>query len=354
MSQARFSGCRSPAIPRNPTRAIDPESYRLMLEGWHQLLDLRNDKPATRDLFQRSTEIDPLNARAWAGLSSVWAVEAISGVVPFDVGYDRASAAAARALALDSLQSSAWGNLAILRALSYRSLAIGMELMQKAIAAEPGNPEIFLIKSTLIPARASVGQGERRDSCRTSSGSAVVRVCRERSVQRAVRRPARGCAATVPGRGGVEPDEQNRCFVRSFATGAGTTRLERALARLGRYDDAIATWRKRADAKNPQLTEALSRAHGESGYWAAKHIEGRAALVAVEKEEAQGWVAPMRALQAHFLGGDIDGGFRVLESAMRDKDPRLYHLPCAPGVDEVRQSPRFKAILERVGALPER
>ncbi len=59
-------------------------------------------------------------------------------------------------------------------------------------------------------------------------------------------------------------------------------------------------------------------------------------------------------MQTSFLAGDFESGFKALEAAMRNKDQRLYHLPCTPGVDEVRQMPRFKAIVQQVGALPAR
>jgi hypothetical protein len=98
----------------------------------------------------------------------------------------------------------------------------------------------------------------------------------------------------------------------------------------------------------------LAHAHGASGYWTAKHVEGRVALAALRKEQALGFVAPHRMMLALFLAGDMDGGFKTLDTLVRDKDQRLYHLPCLPGVDEVRQMPRFKAIAQQVGGLPAR
>ena len=130
--------------------------------------------------------------------------------------------------------------------------------------------------------------------------------------------------------------------------------LIRSLVRLGRYDDAIATWRKQIDPKDHQIVEALANARGANGYWAAKHVEGQPGLVAIEKEEKAGWVSPTRSILAHFLGGDIEGGYARIEIARRLGDPRLYHLPCLPGVEEVRQTPRFQTLLKEIGPLPER
>jgi hypothetical protein len=57
-------------------------------------------------------------------------------------------------------------------------------------------------------------------------------------------------------------------------------------------------------------------------------------------------------MQARFVAGDVEGGFKYLEAAMADKDQRLTHMPCMPGLDEVRDMPRLKAIQAKVGALP--
>jgi DNA-binding SARP family transcriptional activator/TolB-like protein len=330
-----------PTVPRAPARAIDPESYRLMLEGWHQLLT-QKDRVGGRELFQRAVDIDATNARAWAGLSSAWAVQALSEV-PFDVGYDRSSAAAARALALDSLQSSAWGNLAIMRALKYRSLAVGLELMDKAVAAEPGNPEIFLIKSTLF-----------RHAHQWDKALDAIRVARALDPLSPTYAEREGFAQLCANR----PLDALRSYEAELVAFPGykpaQTGVLRSLARLGRYDEAISRWRSYADTTNHGLIAALAQAHGESGYWAVRHVEGRRALAAIRKEQASGYVASNRLLQASFVAGDVEGGFKVLETAMRDRNQRLYHMPCMPGVDEVRQMPRFKAMAQQVGALPAR
>ena len=322
-----------PTVPRTPIKPVDPESYRLTLLG-------QEDRRAGRELFQRAVEIDPTNARAWAELSSSWAILSLSQV-PFELGYDRSSAAAARALALDSLQGSAWGNLAIMRALKYRSVAVGLELIDKAVAAEPGNPEIFQIKSTIF--RHAHEWDKALDAVRVAHALDPLSPSypeREAFTELCADRPA----------------DALRLYQAELATNpdfkGAQVGLVRALARLGRYDEAISKWRSYADSTNHEVIDALARAHGESGYWNAKHVEGRQALAALKKEQAQGYVAQQRVLQAYFQAGDLDAGFKELEAAMRDKNQRLYHLPCMPGVDEVREMPRFKAIEQQVGGLP--
>jgi DNA-binding SARP family transcriptional activator/TolB-like protein len=328
-----------PALPRAMNHPINPESYRLMLEGWHQLLGVGN-RPVAQQLFQKAADIDPTNARAWSGLSSVWALQSLQ-TIPFDVGYDRASAAAARALSIDSLQGSALANLAIMRAFKYRSLNVGVELINKAAAAEPANPEIFIVKSTLY-----------RHAHQWDQAVDAARVARAMDPLNPVYAEREAFAELCADRPQVAL-KLYQAEVNEFPTfEAAQTGLHRSLARLGRYDEAIAAWRKFVSPKDSELVRVLATARGREGYFSARHVEGRAAVAALEKQGAAGFVSKQRLMQARILAGDLDRGFKDLEAAATDRDQRVYHLPCMPGVDEVRDTPRFKAIVARVGGLP--
>ena len=138
-----------PTDPRNSAHRVDPESYRLTLEGWHQLFlrptsqTLGTARQKAAALFNRAIDIDPLNARAWSGLSSVWASLVVIDAISFDEGFPRAVAASERALALDSMEGTALANLAIMRAYETNDLSASTELIRRAEAAEPSNPEVF-------------------------------------------------------------------------------------------------------------------------------------------------------------------------------------------------------------------
>ncbi|HEY8833098.1 MAG TPA: BTAD domain-containing putative transcriptional regulator, partial [Gemmatimonadaceae bacterium] len=220
-----------PAIPRLPDRAIDPESYRLTLEGWQQLLAVGDTKAAQR-LFAEATTIDQTNARAWSGLSSVWSAETFTDQVRFDEGYDHATAAAERALALDSLQGTAWANLAILRALRARNLKAGLDPMRRAIQAEPANPEIFMIQSALY--RTAWQWDQARDAIRVARQLDPLTpyyLDREATIEICANRPSEALKLYQG-----ELDLNASKLARQGRT--------RSLALLGRFDAAIASWRE--------------------------------------------------------------------------------------------------------------
>ncbi len=344
-----------PVMPRTSERTVDPESSRLTLEGWHQLLSniqtspvfgsgkpgLQSPTPSTRaiEVFTKAVDIDPLNARAWAGLSSAIASQTVSGSVPFEEGYDQASAAAMHALALDSLQSTALANLAVMRALKYRDFAAGAQLMRKAEVADPSNPEIFLIKATMF--RFAHAYDQARDAIRLARRlDPLTPYYRqyEANIELCTDHPE---VALQLNESGLRMNPSDR---------VARLGLTRSLAMLGRYDDAIDSWRTGAQLSgNTALVRALKSAHGASGYWKQVHAEGRARLAAIKR--GTGRVLPTALIQAEFAAGDADAAFNDLDKIPESENRTFYRMACMRDIDEFRHTPRFAVAEARIGGL---
>ncbi|MEO5567879.1 MAG: protein kinase, partial [Gemmatimonadaceae bacterium] len=276
-----------PVDPHPSAKPIDPESYRVMLAGWHAFRLGRNQDSA-RTLFRRAIDLDPNNARAWSGLSSTWASQAITGQVPFDEGYSQGEAAANHALSLDSTQGSALANLGFLRAMRYRSLAAGMQFIDTAIARDPGNGEVFLIKSALYKnawqwddARKALRFAQELDPMSRSylSNGAVNEMC------------------------AGEYEAALKLYEKGIARHPSTVEMRlgrvRALAALSRFDEAIRAWTEAARvARDTALATRLSRARGAAGYWEIKHLEGRRGLEGLKKRMSAGYVSPGQLVNA--------------------------------------------------------
>src|SRR5262249_19236069 len=112
-------------------------------------------------------ELDAANARAWAGLSSAYSVAALSGTEEWSVAFDRAEAAGQTARALDSLEGTPWANLGILRALKSRRVSDADSLIAHAIAIDPANPELYVIKAAVY--RHAWQWDKARDALRVAS-----------------------------------------------------------------------------------------------------------------------------------------------------------------------------------------
>jgi tetratricopeptide (TPR) repeat protein len=328
-------------VPRTAAASVEPEAYRLTLLGWHQLLR-RSDRDAAHQLFLRATQADPSHARAWSGLSSTWSAATVNGLIPFEEGVRRATAAAERAVALDSLEGSAWANLGILHALRARRLAAGLPHFERALAAEPANPEIHMVYSSAL--RHAHAWDRARDAARIARQlDPLSALYAEREANGAMCE-GRAEEALALYRTQLELDPWSR---------SGHLGAARALARLGRWDEAITQLRALGHARgDTALAAALPTARGEAGYWALKHREGRALLEARSARARGGWIAPYLLGVAEIGAGHLEEGMARLEAEVRAGSRMVYKLPCNPEIDEVRDSPRYRRLLEAAGALP--
>jgi DNA-binding SARP family transcriptional activator/TolB-like protein/Flp pilus assembly protein TadD len=336
------------ALPKTSS-VVDPESYRLTLQGFHQLLsNIRVSRgqgpqlgrPAALDLFRKAIGVDPTNARAWAGLSSVLSSRIVTDAVPFDEGFEQASAAASKALALDSMQGTALANLGLLRALKFRKLSIGEPWIEKAEAVEPSNPEVYLVKSVLY--RNAHMWEKALDAIRVARKLEPLSSLysdREALVEFCADNPAKALElylAATP----LDPTD-----------GVVQGGITRALAMLGRYDEAIASWRTDARLQSDTaVLKALVNAKGETGYWGARHSIGRVRLKNLARQP--GRISLIQIMRANLAAGDSVKGFEALDQIVEQKLNPMYRLTCMSDADEYRHTPRFKAITAKAGALP--
>ena len=332
-----------PQFPRTPNSQTDPESYDLTLKGWYALLanaEFRSTRTQLReyraqDLFNRAIAIDATNARAWSGLSSAWASLSVIGEVPFDEGFERVSASALHAIAIDSLEGSAWANLGLLRGLRNRDLKGSLQMIDRGLKAEPSNPEIYLIRSNLL--RSAHRYDEAREAIRMAHALdplSTVYLNQRATVEFCTDRPAEALKLF---------EEERRTSPDNVVAIRGSIR---ALAMLGRYAEAAALWRRQAEsARNARLVRELAGVRDSIGYWNVKHADGRARVAELKKENASKGV---QLAYAWFAAGEPDSGYRVIDEMPAADRPPLYRITCTPSIDEYRHTPRFRAAAERI------
>lgn len=328
-----------PEVPHVPAHHVDPESFRLMMAGWHQLLGA-TDNEGARQLFLRATEIDRLHARAWSGLSSTLAAAVVNGLAPFEEGSLRAEAAARRAIELDSLEGTAWANLGVLQALRHRDYAAGDPYFQRAIAVEPANPEVYLVQSAAL---RFAGQWDRsRDA---------IRIARQLD-------PLSATYAANEANGALcndRPEDALRMFRAAVYLDPqkrdGQLGVAISLARLNQWEQAIGQLRMVARARGDTgLANTAPEAHGPAGYWRLKHAEGELLLTRRKAIGQKGWIADYLIGVAEIGAGHTDRGFELLESELQAGSRMMYKLRCNPEVDEVRATPRFQRLIAAAGS----
>jgi serine/threonine-protein kinase len=304
-----------PEVPRAALRAVDPESYRLTLLGFHQLLSTHDPQRAQRS-FERAAELDPTNARAYAGLSSTYAGFASTAGSTFDLAADHAVAAAKRALALDPQEGTALVNLGFVQGLVERNLSAGMPRVLEAERVDPSNPEVFLVASALL-----------RHAWQWDRALDAVRIARRLDP--------------------LSPYYLEREAVIDLCA--------------DRFDDAL----RLADeelALSPANTAALDArkrtlallGRPEPGYWEKIRADGVRRLTALRANASDHPVQDFALLEAQFAAGDTTAGFATLERLAATGERNLYKLPCMPTFDQVRNTPHLQVIIRKFGPLPEK
>jgi serine/threonine-protein kinase len=136
-----------------------------------------------------------------------------------------------------------------------------------------------------------------------------------------------------------EPDNPNAHFG-----------LSEALARLGRFDEAIeARRRAHAIAGDDALATVLASASGEQGYRRIEEAWVRLQLETLHARQPTGYVSPLDFARAHAQLGEADLAFKYLDAAFVDRSPGLVFLKVDTAWDRVRADPRFAAAVQRVG-----
>ncbi|HSF18909.1 MAG TPA: protein kinase [Vicinamibacteria bacterium] len=118
-------------------------------------------------------------------------------------------------------------------------------------------------------------------------------------------------------------------------------------AQQSRYDEAIAELEEsiRLSGRTANHVGVLGYTHGLAGHAST----ARALLEELTDRQSQGYVSSMWIALVHLGLGDYDELFRWLDQAFDARDGALVLINAAIELDPVRQDPRFRALLEKMG-----
>ena len=128
---------------------VNPEAFDAYLEG-HYFFERNTDKDTemAAKYYERATQLDPSYALAWVGLSRVRNRLASVGLIPAEEGHRRAREAVERALALNPNLAEAYAQMGRIKQQVDFDWAGADASFQRAIALEPGNPEIVRLAAS--------------------------------------------------------------------------------------------------------------------------------------------------------------------------------------------------------------
>jgi len=125
------------------SRPVNPEAFDAYLQGYYFFQqNTAKDTDMAAKYYERATQLDPSYALAWVGLSRAHNWQANIGRIPAEEGHRLAREAVERALALNPNLAQAHAQMGRIKQQVDFDWVGADASFQRAVALEPGNPEI--------------------------------------------------------------------------------------------------------------------------------------------------------------------------------------------------------------------
>jgi len=147
------------------------------------------------------------------------------------------------------------------------------------------------------------------------------------------------------------PDEAIAAYRRALALDPGYIqarwRLAYELTAVGRFDDAVAEATKVTEVshRNASSLSSLGQVYARTG----RRADAMAALNELLELSRSQYVSPVSVYALYFLLGDFDNGFGWLEKAIHERSNGVAYLPVDEFMEPVRDDPRYRSVLARIG-----
>ncbi|HEX3867233.1 MAG TPA: protein kinase [Gemmatimonadaceae bacterium] len=308
----------------------DPDAYALYLEG--QFLVRRRNVRQAKDAFEHAIARDSNFARAYSGLSEALAFfPQFTGTAATQV-FDAATAAANRALALDSTLAQAHVSLGLVYMNAFMWEQAGLNF-RRAVELDPGDAS-----ARLQYGRFLVHTGRLRE--------ARTEIDRAKQLD-----PFSGIIAAWSGyilyQSGKLADAVAECTraIQFDSTNAVVLAIS-SFVSLGAKNDAVAVRYADKEADAPQFNGYTAYVNGAVG----DRAKAEAIIHRLESRQPTPWFGEM-AIAMGYLGlRDTTHALAALERSTDMRDAWTSYIPlCDPMYDPIRSSARFAQLLSRVG-----
>jgi serine/threonine protein kinase/tetratricopeptide (TPR) repeat protein len=316
----------------------DPEAYRAYLKGRHVWNRWKTPDGMRTALgfFERALEIDPLYARAFAGIADSYSMLGNVKAVPPGEAYPKAKTAALQGLAIDDTLAELHTSLAFIHRFWDWDWDAATASFERAISLNPGYPTAFRFYGQLL-----CGLG-RFDEAIAASTKAT-----ELDPLSLMLQGALGDVYFYARR----YDEAIALYERTIEVDpeflAGHTDLARGYELAGRYEDAIAEFETAAALAPkgpPEPSSGLAHVYAQMGR-RDKALEILEQLVAMRSRR---YVSPYGIASIYSCLHEVDAAFDWLDTAYAEHDQTLVWVKVHPRLDPLRGDPRFDEFLRRM------
>ena len=316
----------------------DPGAYERYLKGRYYWNQRTNEGYRTAiELFRQAIDLDPKYARAYVGLADSQAFLVIDGVPPRDQ-YDTALGIIRKALAIDDSLGEAHASMGLLIhnkdwdfSGAEREYRRATELAPSYASAYHWHGELLVQMGRFDEAFELYRQALELDPLSSAINSDVgLAWYFARDYDRAIAELLRSIAA-------------DPTFSRTYHY------LAKVYAQVGRYADAVdaqqKAWLLSGDDPDAvaQRSATLKAAFTTSGATGFRQEQLKLA------QSVPGLDVPVELAELHARAGNTDHAFALLEKAFAGQRFALLFLSVDPAWDELRDDPRFRDLMRRIG-----
>jgi tetratricopeptide (TPR) repeat protein len=288
------------------------------------------------EFFQDALAIDPKFSRAWTGIAKTWLWLADSYVPPLEA-YPKVRDAAVRALELDDEEAEAHVYLAETKRILDWDLDGAEAEFNRAVEIDPNSTPSNYFVAALHAARGN--RDKALEYLQRTSKIDPASLWVSNFACELYRYFGLYDEATAAGERALQLDP-------TFAH-YGEPALAALYREMGRYDDAIALYRKaREFTGRPGFGLAITYARMKQRKEALETLEAAIA--------AWGYRPGDAIAHVHVTLGAHDDAIRELERACEQRSSSLHGVGIAPEFVPLRSDKRFRSILQRIGLEPEK
>jgi serine/threonine-protein kinase len=287
------------------------------------------------DLFQSALRQDPGFARAYAGIADTWIRLSDDWVAPDD-GYPRAKAAASSALERDAENAEAMTSIGKVLAWHEWQFVAGVRELERAVALAPNYGEAQFVLGSALPLVGRLNDGI--DALRKSLVLDPLSADYSSFLARFLLYAKDYAGAIAQGEKTLETqDEFQRAFVIIGSAYLAQGDAEAALDWYQRgqgLEGAVRSY----DAMIVRALAALGR-----------HDEAAAILARLDDESRHQYVRAEYLAMGFAAMGDVDKAFEALERAYEARSGGLIYLHLDPGYQPLHRDPRFGEMVRKIG-----
>ena len=329
--QVHLDGQETPAAPAE----LDADVYQIVLRGrfhWNQ----RSPEGLARaaELLQEATRRAPQYAPAFSALADVYLSQYDYGLLSWEESTVRARAAATKALELDEASAAANTSLAHILLHEWQWHA-AEQRFQHAIELDPSYTLALHWYALCLTALGRADEAVKTMQRAQQLDPLSVRINADL-----------GMALVAAGKYEDAVAQEGRAL--ELAPGRGGPLWIRGLAleQLGRYDAAEIDMKAALESMSGY--EAVKGSLGHLYAISGRQTEARSLLTELTKEAGGGEVAFFAALICAGLD-DKDAALTWLEQAVEERSGSVRYLKIDPRLAKLRDEPRYRRLMERVG-----